>query len=170
MPAELAIMMRVEEHGLMMRQFRPEDASVCSSIVLACLLADTSVSRDLRNRLAQNISAESMRESSRMHYMAVCESESGIVGLCGLEMNEIRFLCVAPEHQRHGVGRKMLSHLESMIPPALFADVFVYSSPAAVGFYRAHGFQPRGQHTFQIERILLPTIFLTKPAMGVTDR
>jgi len=77
-------------------------------------------------------------------------------------MNEIRLLYVDPLHQRRGIGRSLLAHLESMIPSALFPDVFLYSSHVAVGFYQAHGFQTRGPHAFLIEGEELTTVFMTK--------
>jgi hypothetical protein len=56
----------------------------------------------------------------------------------------------------------LLGHLEALVPPALFADIFVYSAPGAAGFYQAHGFRSRGKHAFNVGDYVVPTIFMTK--------
>ena len=146
----------------MIRQFRPDDAEACSDLIRACILVEDGLSEILRARLVKVENAEAMLERARMYYVAVFESDARVAGVGAVEMNEIRLLYVAPQHQRTGIGRRLLAHLESMVPSVLFPDLFVYSSPAAVGFYRAHGFQLRGQHPFVIEGEELSTVFMTK--------
>ena len=146
----------------MIRQFRPDDMEACSDLIRACILIEKGLSETLRQKLLKAETPEAMLERARLYYVAVFESDAEVAGVGAVEMNEIRLLYVAPEHQRKGIGRSLLAHLESMVPSVLFSDVFVYSSPAAASFYGAHRFQPQGQHLFIIEEEELTTIFMTK--------
>jgi len=104
-----------------------------------------------------------MDTRSRLFYLAVFESEAEIVGVAGLDMNEVRLLCVAPEHQRRGIGRTLLDHVAAMVPGYLFPDIFVYSAIPAVNFYKACGFIEKGQALFSFGTESLRTVFMSLP-------
>lgn len=101
-----------------------------------------------------------MKERARLFYLAVYESEDRILGVAGLDMNEIRLLYVSPEHQRRGIGRALLDHIKEMAPGEFFSDIFVYSSLQAVDFYKACGFSDKGRVHFDIGGEMLPTVFM----------
>jgi ribosomal protein S18 acetylase RimI-like enzyme len=145
----------------MIRQFQPEDATSCCRLIHACLEGDSSLSSTLRQKILFMETPQGMIERARLFYIAIYEEENRIVGFAGLDMNEIRLLCVLPDHQRRGIARALLDHIKSMIPGALFADIFVYSSIQAVGFYKACGFAERGPFSIDIEGEILSTIFMT---------
>jgi GNAT superfamily N-acetyltransferase len=147
----------------MIRQFQPDDARPCSSVIRSCIENDAGLEPDVRQHLLRRESPESIAHRALLYYVAVYVSEFGIVGLGGVDMNEIRLLSVTPAFQRAGIGSTLLRHLEEMVPPALFPDIFVYSAPTAVGFYRAHGFLAQGDFPFEVEDLTLPTVFMTKP-------
>jgi len=146
----------------MIRQFRAEDAQACCDLIHACIERDPQISIALRDKLWRAESRETMIERAHLFYVAVCESDGSVVGVGGLELNEIRLLYVSPMHQGTGIGRSLLEHLESMIPSTLFADIFVYSTFSAVDFYRAHGFSAGGEYVFDFEGEQLTTVFMTK--------
>lgn len=148
----------------MIRQFRPEDAQCCSDLIQACLRNDEDLQPLVRERLLLSESVEAMRRRATLFYLAVCESANRIVGVAGLDMNEVRLLYIIPEHQGRGYGSALLSHLEAMVPPALFADIFVYSVISAEGFYRARGYRAKGLCSFDLNGVYLETIFMTKPS------
>jgi hypothetical protein len=102
-----------------------------------------------------------MIDRSRLFYMAVYESHGRISGLVGLDLNEIRLLFVSPGSRRQGIGRALLEHVKSMVPPVFFTDIFVYSSIQAVGFYQGCGFKERGSCSFDLRGESLPTVFMT---------
>ncbi len=104
-----------------------------------------------------------MEERARLFYVAVYESGNQILGVAGLDMNEIRLLCVSPGHRRSGIGRALLEHLQSMVPSILFPDVFVYSSLQGRDFYKACGFLEKGPVDFDYDGEKLPTFFMTFP-------
>jgi hypothetical protein len=148
----------------MIRQYRPEDAASCCQLICACLENDPSLSGSLREKMRSLETPQSMNERSKLFYIAVYESENRISGIAGLDMNEIRLLYVAPEQQRRGIGRALLDHLKPMAPPALFTDIFVYSTVQAAGFYKACGFVEKGLFCFDLSGEVLPAVFMTLSA------
>ena len=108
-----------------------------------------------------------MEERARLFYVAVYESENRVLGVAGLDMNEIRLLYVSPDQQRRGIGRALLEHLRPMVPGILFPDIFVYAATQAVGFYKACGFAEKGPFCFDIDGEPLTTIFMTSPTRQV---
>ena len=146
----------------MIRQFQPGDAEACSDVIQGCIRIESGLSESMRAKLLKRETPQAMLERAWLYYVAVFESEAGVAGVGAVDMNEIRLLYVAPQQQRRGIGGSLLAHLEFMVPSALFPDVFLYSSPVAVAFYQAHGFEARGPHAFQIEGEELRTVFMTK--------
>jgi GNAT superfamily N-acetyltransferase len=144
------------------RQFRPDDAQRCSELIRHCIEADESISQRMRNILLEADSADALDRRARSCYIVVGESEFGIVGVGALELNEISLLYVAPEYQHRGVGAYLLAHLESLVPAALFTNVFVYCSLNAARFYAEQGYRDGGAHSFEIGGEGLPTVFMTK--------
>ncbi len=144
------------------RQFRAEDAQSCSDLIQACIARDPQLSAAVREKLLRAESPEIMSRRAKLFYMAVQDSEKGILGVGGLDLNEVRLLYVLPDYQGKGVGSALLAHLESMVPPSLFADVFVYSTFGAVDFYRSRGFAAGGEFAFDFEGEQLLTVFMTK--------
>jgi ribosomal protein S18 acetylase RimI-like enzyme len=151
----------------MIRQFQPDDAQSCCRLIHACLDNDPSFSPALRKKIRSSETPQTVQERSRLFYVAVYESENRILGLAGLDMNEIRLLCVLPEWQRRGIGRALLEHFKAMVPSTLFSDIFVYSSIQAVAFYKACGFMERGPFCFDLGGEPLSTIFMTFPIKWV---
>jgi GNAT superfamily N-acetyltransferase len=147
----------------MIRQFRDEDAGACSELIRECILCEPSLSAEVRRRLLMSETEELMRGRSRLFYVAVSELDAGIAGLAGLDLNEIRLLYVSPAQQRKGVGSAMLNHLEAMVPPGFFKDIFVYATPGAAEFYMARGYHAGGVYKFPVGELTVPTVFMTKP-------
>lgn len=146
------------------RQFRNEDARAGSDIIQACLERDEQISPEVRAQISASASPTALAEFSGLYYLAVYELGDQIAGICGLDMNEIRLLYVSPLYHGRGIGSALLKHLESMVPAALFSDIFVYSASSAQSFYQAHGFRNGGKLTVELNGIAFPTIFMTKPA------
>ncbi len=150
----------------MIRQFRSEDAEPCSSMLCACLRNDSNLSPSLREGLLRAESPGKMLERADLYYIAVFDEAGEVLGFGGLELNEIRLLYVAPEHQRKGIGRAILDHLESMVPSGLFSDIFVYSTLSSTDFYCACGYTGRGEYSFECGGEILRTVFMTKLTCG----
>ena len=123
----------------MIRPFRPEDASACCAIIHACLEADASYPPALRGKIRASETPQSMKERAKLFYIAVYEEEDRILGLAGLDMNEIRLLYVSPDSQRRGIGR------------------------VAFGAYQSHGSGRPVSRKFLSIPLTEPSVF-TKPA------
>jgi GNAT superfamily N-acetyltransferase len=147
----------------MIRQFTHEDSRACSAIILACIERDKQISPEARGKISASASPTALAEFSGLYYLVVYELGDRIVGICGLDMNEIRLLYVSPLHHGHGIGSTLLEHIESMVPAALFSDIFVYSALSAQSFYRAHGFRAGGEYVFRSSGTPIRTVFMAKP-------
>lgn len=147
----------------MIRQFMPEDAEACCRLVHKCLASDPQLSSSLSDGLRTLETPQAMRKRSTLFYIAVYESQSEVVGVAGLDLNEVRLLYVSPGHQSQGIGEALLAHLESMVPPSVFADIFVYAVPSAADFYSHRGFKEMGECSFDLNGEPFRTIFMTKP-------
>jgi N-acetylglutamate synthase-like GNAT family acetyltransferase len=147
----------------MIRQFRPQDATHCCQLIHACLESDASLTPALREKIRCQETPQSVDERARLFYVAIFEEEKRITGVAGLDMNEIRLLCVMPDRQRAGIGRALINHIKAMAPGVLFSDIFVYASLQSVGFYKACGFTEKGSCGFDLGGETLPTVFMTCP-------
>jgi len=147
---------------LMIRQFVSADADACCGLVHACLALDSRLSRALYSTLQAMETPQAMRRRSSLFYMAVYESSNAVLGVAGLDMNEVRLLYVSPQHQSQGIGRALLNHLETMVPSSMFTDIFVYSTHGAAGFYSRCGFKSMGDFTFDVNGHQLQTTFMIK--------
>lgn len=147
----------------MIRSFQSQDAQACSDLIRACIEQDAQLPSETTKLLLREETPALMRERARLFYLAVYDLENLVVGCGGLELNEIRLLYVAPDHHGEGIGRALLAHLESMVPPALFSDIFVYSTLRAEGFYLQLGYRSKGRHLFSLKGKPLPTMFMVKP-------
>ncbi len=146
----------------MIRPFQPDDAQACTAIIRACILEDPGLSPPLREKLLELETPAAILERAQLYYLAVHESDGSVSGLGGLDLNEIRILFVSPGHRHGGIGRALVAHFETMVPPALFKDIFVYSTPGSAGFYRALGFQEQGPAVFFICGIPMETVFMNR--------
>lgn len=124
---------------------------------------DHSLSLSLREKLNKSETRQAVEERARLYYVAVYEREGSVLGIAGLDLNEIRILCVAPGCRRSGIGRALVEHMRAMVPGDLFPDVFVYSSLQGRDFYEACGFVEKGPVEFDIDGEQMPTVFMTLP-------
>ncbi len=146
----------------MIRPFQSDDAAACCDIVHGCILGDADLSSAVQQSLLIRETPALMRERAGLFYLAVHETAGTVTGFGGLDLNEIRLLFVSPRHRREGIGRAIIAHFETLVPPDFFRDMFVYAAPGAVGFYGRLGFEARGKSSFDIEGLPLVTVFMTK--------
>jgi ribosomal protein S18 acetylase RimI-like enzyme len=146
----------------MIRQFQPGDAEDCCKVIHECLASDSHLRQVPHNTFRIIESPQSIRRWAALFYVAVYESCNSVVGLAGLDMNEVRLLCVSPKHQSHGIGGAMMDHLEAMVPSSVFTDIFVYSAPSATGFYSRRGFRAMGEYAVDLYGETFQTIFMVK--------
>jgi len=78
------------------------------------------------------------RSKKRQYYVMV--EDNCIVGIMGLQNNEIRTSYVNPRYHRKGVGKRLLNHLEN-ISKKKYKKLIVHSSEPAIEFYKKCGFK-----------------------------
>jgi GNAT superfamily N-acetyltransferase len=150
----------------MIRQFRPDDADACLSLILESIRQDRRLSFEVRDALLRAETPDTMRERSTLYYVVVDEREGEIAAVGGVDMNEIRLLFVGAARRREGIGSGVLEHLEEMVPPALFREIFVYAAPGAEAFYQSQGYVARGAQPFEAHGVVLESTFMVKPLHG----
>ena len=145
----------------MIRQFRVEDALPCSDLIRASVQEDISISDSLRTGILATETPQSMIERASLYYLAVYERESRILGIAGLDLNEVRLLFVSPPYRGAGIGRALIEHIKAVVPATFFADIFVYASTQSVEFYKSCGFVEGGTVEFDVGKEKLHTVFMT---------
>jgi N-acetylglutamate synthase-like GNAT family acetyltransferase len=145
----------------MIRQFKVEDASTCCDLIRACVQDDISIPESLRARILATETPQSVIERASLYYLAVYEWERRIVGIAGLDLNEVRLLLVSPARRRAGIGRELIEHLKAMVPGTFFGDMFVYASIQSVEFYKSCGFVEGGPVELDTGKGKLSTVFMT---------
>lgn len=117
----------------------------------------------IRSRILATETPGSVIERASAYYLALYELENRIVGIAGLDLNEVRLLAVSPAQRRTGIGRALIEHLKSMVPGTFFSDIFVYAATQSVGFYKSCGFVDRGPVEIDTGSGKLHTVFMTSP-------
>lgn len=71
----------------------------------------------------------------------VAEIDNHILGVIGLETNEITALYVDPKHQRHGVGKLLYKKIRELVSRRKIKELTVKSTIVAVPVYEKFGFK-----------------------------
>lgn len=124
---------------------------------------------DLAAHLARHLSAERFAQYVADDVVLVAEMAGGAAGslvgyvqfgAAGAEYapldpggQELRRLYVAREHQRQGIGTRLLAaalaHLQLQAANAVYLDVWEHN-PGAIALYTRHGFQVIGARSFEV--------------------
>ncbi len=76
--------------------------------------------------------------------VVVAHAEGQIIGFGGIDVHateQLTWLYLLPQHQGAGLGSEILERLESIGWEAGLSSLRVHSAPAAVNFYRRHGYR-----------------------------
>jgi len=88
-------------------------------------------------------------EQQCVHVMAIdtaSEDKSNVIGVARLQFNsdteaQIRYMAVAPEHERKGIGRTMIQALEKVAQNACCKTIVLDAREPALGFYQKQGYE-----------------------------
>jgi len=88
-------------------------------------------------------------ETACFHVIAI-DNEDTIIGVARLQFNseseaQIRYMAVASEHERQGVGRSMISYMEDHAKRTGHHDMVLDAREPAVGFYEKLGYVVTGK-------------------------
>jgi predicted GNAT family N-acyltransferase len=97
------------------------------------------------------------REANSTHLMAV-EGNGAVTGVGRLHFNgiseaQIRYMAVAVDHRRQGIGTQILAALEDRARQLGATIVVLDARETALGFYTRHGYMPTGPGAMLFDRI-----------------
>lgn len=128
------------------RPFRPGDEIGAAMVAAACFedsMRPFYTEEGVRNFAAYIYPEAIARRQSGTHLMFVAALAGEIVGLIELEeFRHISMLFVSPEFQQCGIATRLLERalrFAKKASPGL-AEITTFSSPGAIGAYRAWGF------------------------------
>jgi len=133
----------VTEHNVNMRAMTSEDVPAVSRLVTACyeFLAERQgfSPEQLQRLLVERCSEAWIRETFHAYPRFVADSDGCVVGLVGVEDNDLAELWVDPACHRQGIGTMLFAKAEQMIADAGHATLTVRTTGYAVPFYEAMG-------------------------------
>ncbi|WP_283431682.1 GNAT family N-acetyltransferase [Neorhodopirellula lusitana] len=111
----------------------------------------------LRAPLRLKLTAEELDgEHSQRHYSILDESEAVIAVVVARPKNSslvhFRQMAVHPDHQRQGIGSKLLTQAEAELAKQGYREFQLDARAEAVGFYTRHGYEPKGE-PFQLIKL-----------------
>ncbi len=91
---------------------------------------------------------QSFVKSIKNQYFIIAETGFEIAGFASIEKNGyLDFMYVHKDHQRSGIGRKLLEEIERKAGEQNNYEVFAYVSRTAKKFFEKSGYQHRGNKT-----------------------
>ena len=84
-------------------------------------------------------------EEQCFHIMAV-DKQNNVTGVARLQFNstrevQIRYMAVAKEHERKGIGRLLINAIEDHANTSLCKEIVLDAREPAVGFYKKFGYK-----------------------------
>ena len=140
----------------MIRLFKDKDAKDCSEIMLKCIGQFKNYSRENKKFLVKVSQPNSLIEKSKNLLFYVYEKEGKILGTGAFDKGEIRTMFVDPEHQKKGIGQKILDFLIKQTKSKDCTKVWLGANPEAEGFYKKKGFRKiREDNEFNFRTIIM---------------
>jgi putative acetyltransferase len=145
----------------MIRPIRERDLTQVSALIQNTLLVSNLADYDLEiiGNLQNAFSPQQLRALAGKRRIYVYEVEGAVLGTIGLEGSRVYNFFVAPDKQGSGVGRELLDYVENQARIAGQRLLMVDSSLTAVSFYKARGYQAKGE---QLNESFGRTITMTK--------
>ena len=125
------------------RRFEPADASA-----VANLIAETMRSSNVRDYprarlepLITYFNAEKLCHLAEERYVLVAVVDQAIIATAALEGDRLVTFFVHPQHQRRGIGTRLLARLEQVAREAEVTTLHVEASLTGASFYERHGYR-----------------------------
>ena len=129
---------------LKIRPAKLEDAKAVSDMIRKTLWISNLQDYGSENikRVVENMSPEQMRENFTARFTLVAELDAIIVGTAAHERGIVKTVFVDPEHQRAGIGRRLMDEIIGHSTRRREPHLDVRSSIIAERFYQQLGFEP----------------------------
>jgi GNAT superfamily N-acetyltransferase len=125
------------------RRATASDVEALSNLIDRTLVASNAPDYETRfiDMMRESMSATQLaaRLAERDCFVAIDSGE--IVGTASWSGGRLRQMYVAPEHQRNGLGRQLVRHIEAHARSQGAAKIELSSSHTARGFYEKLGYQ-----------------------------
>jgi putative acetyltransferase len=90
----------------------------------------------------------------RSHYVVVCYDNNEIVGFVAFSgMGELSMLYVAPDHQRQGIGSRLINHVRNYAVDEGYAHLKIYANEYIHALLTKHGFEKMDDFTRTIKGV-----------------
>jgi GNAT superfamily N-acetyltransferase len=148
----------------MIRLFTPIDEEACRRIITRCFDLSVVLGEREKEIVKRIYTTEGYFRSKARKYPLFVFDESGmILGLGGIDGNEIKKLYVEPNCQRRGIGKILLAHLEQIAISEGHKRLVLYCFDNSIEFYKNRGYKIMNPHF--IERggeVKIPTTMMEK--------
>lgn len=121
------------------RPFESKDASAVSKIVIDDLRTFYGGGFDLEE-YCQKFTPNGVLEQAKSQEIVIAEESDEVVGLVGIEKNEVKSLFVKIGNQKKGLGTKLLKLAEDKILLVGFKTIRVLSGQHSIKFYEKMGY------------------------------
>jgi GNAT superfamily N-acetyltransferase len=124
-----------------LREFRPDDAAACCSVINAAVRTMSGLS-DAAQRLvtSKNTPVAFAQDVATAHCL-VAVDDARVVGVGAIDGAEIKRLYVLPECHKRGVGTAILLELEAHARRVGLSELFLQASPSSQRFYAARSYR-----------------------------
>lgn len=132
----------ITHDDIMIRPAAAADAAAISSLIQAALRQTNAADypETVIARLAASFNEMPVARMVAQREMFVADHRDLVVGTIGFAAGAVRSLFVAPDFQRHGIGRQLIDQVEYQAREAGIRSLTVAASLTAIGFYRRCGF------------------------------
>lgn len=138
--------MRVEENGVKIREFEPEDAEAVSALIRRTMRVSNigDYSLDRLQPLMDYFSPEKVLLLSEERHCLVAEVDGRVVGTLALEEAELCTFFIHPDYQTRGIGSQLLKAIEEVALALGIDTIRMDASLTGVDFYAKRGYRRTG--------------------------
>jgi GNAT superfamily N-acetyltransferase len=126
----------------LIRAFRDADAEAVAELVAVCLR--TVNSRDYPPEIIERMCAyfvpAKFRELAAQRQIFVAERDGAVAGTVSRDGNKVFTMFVHPRHHGHGIGRRLMRHIEALAAADGFDHMETGASITAHEFYHRLGY------------------------------
>ncbi|KOX98401.1 GNAT family N-acetyltransferase [Pseudomonas nunensis] len=139
------------------RPANPQDAAAISQVIIQSLRQSNAqdYSAEIIAQVETSFSTESILLLLSQRQVFVATLDHQVVATASLDHDIIRSVFVAPDHQGSGIGRQLMTTLQSVARDANIKILRVPSSITAEGFYLKLGFQKIRDEFHGVERTII---------------
>ncbi|WP_421709581.1 GNAT family N-acetyltransferase [Algihabitans sp.] len=134
-----------------------DDATAISSVVCNTLRRSNAqdYSETVIDRLLNNFTPQCIAEMMSRRTVFVAISNDEVIGTAALEQSTVKTVFVAPEHQRKGIGSRLMKAVEASARSAGLGSLTIASSLTAERFYTTLGYKSLKHKFFGNEETVL---------------